>query len=93
MARKYRSTVGPEARAGWKEEWSWKDKKGVWRKRTIYGTGVAKLDAPGGAEYGASEFQDPGRNRDYGQLEDHYDRDEWRRRSRPGRKSNGRGWR
>jgi len=35
---------GPEGRAGWKDEWSWRDKKGVWRKRTIYGSGVAKLD-------------------------------------------------
>ena len=34
--------VGPEAEAGWKEEWSWRDKKGVWRKRTIYGKGKAK---------------------------------------------------
>jgi len=41
MARKVQ--VGPEGRAGWKEEWSWKDKNGVWRKRTIYGSGVAKL--------------------------------------------------
>lgn len=34
--------VGPEAEAGWKEEWSWRDAKGVWRKRTIYGKGKAK---------------------------------------------------
>jgi len=51
-----RAYIGPEGKAGWKEEFSWKDKKGVWRKRTIYGTGTIKLDVDSA---GALERSDP----------------------------------
>lgn len=39
----YRAKLGPSGEAGWREVWKWKDKKGVWRTRTVWGKGVAKL--------------------------------------------------
>lgn len=57
--------------AGWEENWSWKDNKGVWRKRKVWGKGKAG--------FGAQDFDD---RRDADDGPDGIPDARWRRRQR-----------